>query len=176
MRTHSSYMSLPCTLTGPKVRGGSIGLDNNIRRESQPPTPPGSHGDGIDHFRGGKHALIWIHVKHRRANEHQFPCKNYTAMLLEHGHHISISSVPHRDLGPHAHSQCSVPEDINPIPGPISKWCSRFRLDTAYLFAAALRADALKPVEILGDSDVGRRWCPIFTSKATIHAVVDIPG
>ncbi|XP_065042694.1 uncharacterized protein LOC135675950 isoform X2 [Musa acuminata AAA Group] len=125
---------------GTEVRRRPFDLDHNVRGHSQPSAPAGSHTDGVDHFRRGVDARIGVDAERRRADEFQLPCKNRSPLLVEHGEHISLGAVPHRDVGPHPKSQPSA------VPIAIPE-----RRSAA---AAGLWAAATEPVQILGPSDV----------------------
>ncbi|RRT71973.1 hypothetical protein B296_00013209 [Ensete ventricosum] len=52
---------LPSSQTSSAVCRGSIGVDNQLRGDSQPSSSSCSHGDGIHHLSGGGHAVIRLH-------------------------------------------------------------------------------------------------------------------
>ncbi|RWW03119.1 hypothetical protein GW17_00033746 [Ensete ventricosum] len=123
-----------------EVRRRPFDLDHDVRGHSQPSAPAGSSTDGVDHFRRGVDAPIGVDAERRRADEFQPPRKNRSPLLVEHGDDISLGAVSHRDVGPHPKSQPSAV----PITVPERRSAA----------VADLRADAAKPVQTLGPSDV----------------------
>ncbi|KAK4398044.1 WRKY transcription factor 6 [Sesamum angolense] len=92
----------------PKMRRRQKHPHNDLRRQPQPPIAPGRNGHGLNDIISRKNATLRINAKRRRPNELQLPSKNTPPLLLQHGHNLSLSAIPHSHTRP------------NTVPNPYS--------------------------------------------------------
>ncbi|RWW20013.1 hypothetical protein GW17_00015897 [Ensete ventricosum] len=133
-----------------QVRRRSFDPDNDLRGESQPSPPTGRHGDGVDHLGCGVDAPLRADDQRRWADELQLPSQHPSPVLVEHGHRISVRSLPDRHLGSHTRSDESftVPKaTCRPFPLPLpQRHCSA----STTVPASCPWPKATQPVGILG--------------------------
>ena len=84
------------------MRRGPDDPSDDIRGPPQPPAASASNGDGLDNLLGGPDAAVGVDVEPGRHNELQLPRQDNAALLLKHGHNLSLSSFPHCYIGPNS--------------------------------------------------------------------------